>query len=91
MGIAVLARIWVALAAVVLLLAGYRWFLTRGDYTLLHVRRSEVALIPQQLILSRRLSSIDLWGRLLTTIALVFGLILTGLYLRFVVLAQPGS
>ena len=42
----------------------------RGDYyTVLHVRRSELSLIPEQIMHDRRLRNGDLWGQLLTVAA----------------------
>jgi hypothetical protein len=72
---------WIVLVTLVLLLALYRLMITRGDYTVLHVRRSELSLIPQQIIHDRRLNRVDLWGQLLTALALIVGLALAAIYL----------
>ena len=72
--------LWVALVMIVLLLATFRLALTWGKYTVLHVRRSEMSMIPEQIRDHHRLNRIDSWGQLLTTIALVLGLVLIGLY-----------
>jgi hypothetical protein len=50
---------WVVLVAIVLALALYRLLITRGDYSVLHVRRSELSMIPQQIMHGRRLHDID--------------------------------
>jgi hypothetical protein len=72
---------WVVLVAIVLVLALYRWLISRGDYTVLHVRSSEVSLIPQQILHDRRLHTVDFWGRWMTVVALVAGLILAAIYI----------
>ena len=72
---------WILLVTVVLLLALYRLMITRGDYTVLHVRRSELSLIPEQIMQDRRLNRVDLWGQLLTVLALFVGLALAAIYL----------
>lgn len=72
---------WVIAVAVVLTLALYRLVMTWGKYTVLHVRRSEVSLIPEQILHERRLSKVDFWGQLLTWAVLVVGLILALMYL----------
>ena len=73
---------WIVLVTVVLLLALYRLMIIRGDYyTVLHVRSSELSLIPEQIMHDRRLRSVDLWGQLLTVVALIIGLALAAVYL----------
>jgi hypothetical protein len=72
---------WVVLVSIVLILALYRVVITRGDYTVLHVRRSELSMIPQQIMHDRRLHLIDFWGRLLTIAAFIIGFGLAAVYL----------
>ena len=73
---------WIVLVTVVLLLALYRLMIIRGDYyTVLHVRSSELSLIPEQIMHDRRLRSVDLWGQLLTVVSLIIGLALAAVYL----------
>ena len=72
---------WLGLVAIVLLLALYRLVFTRGFYTVLHVRRSELSLIPEQILHDRRLERIDFWGQILTVVALIFGLLLGTIYM----------
>ena len=76
---------WVLMVTVVLLLALYRMLVTRGSYTVLHVRRSELSLIPQQIMQDQRLDRIDWWGQLMTVVALASGLAITGIYLYIAV------
>ena len=73
---------WIVLVTVVLLLALYRLMIIRGDYyTVLHVRSSELSLIPDQIMHDRRLRSVDLSGQLLTVVSLIIGLALAAVYL----------
>ena len=73
---------WIVLVTGVLVLALYRLMIIRADYyTVLHVRRSELSLIPEQIMHDRRLRSVDLWGQLLTVVALIIGLALAAVYL----------
>ena len=72
---------WILIVAVVLLLALYRLMITRGDYTVLHVRRSELSLIPEQIMHDCRLKHVDLWGQALTVLALIVGLALAAIFL----------
>ena len=76
-----IALAWSALVALVLALAAYRFALARGEYTVLHVRKSELSLIPSQVRTATLLNRVDWWGRLLTAIALVAGLLVLALYL----------
>ena len=79
--IVVAAWAWVLVVTVVLLLAAYRMLVTRGSYTVLHVRRSELSLIPQQIMQDQRLDRIDWWGQVMTVVALASGLVIAGIYL----------
>ena len=76
---------WLALVATVLLLALYRLVVTRGLYTVLHVRRSELSLIPDQIVNDHRLQRIDFWGQMLTVAAVLLGLLLALMYLHMAV------
>jgi hypothetical protein len=81
-------EIWAAVVAVVLLLALRRLMIDKNEYTVLHIRRSEVSLIPKQVIRTAKLDRIDYWGKILTGAALLSGYILVLTYLYFTA-AQP--
>ena len=72
---------WTALVAIVLLLALYRLLITRGMFTVLHVRRSELSLMADQTLQDRRLERIDFWGQTLTVVAFIVGMLLAIVYL----------
>jgi len=66
--------LWAALALAVLVMAGYRKIVSvREDETLHLVNPSESA---RQLAIFHKLESIDKWGRLLTVVAAIYGLLL---------------
>jgi len=66
--------IWVVLVGMVIMLALYRLLLTKGHFTVLHVRRSELPLVPGAVTYARTLDRIDWWGKTLTVAALAYGL-----------------
>ena len=70
--------IWAALAAVVLVLIAWRKAISSHEDDSLHV--SQAGAAQQQIGLSHKLDQIDKWGKILTIIAVVFGLILAGIY-----------
>jgi len=66
--------LWAALALAVLVMAGYRKIASvREDETLHLVNPSESA---RQLAIFHKLERIDKWGRLLTVVAAIYGLLL---------------
>lgn len=66
--------LWAALALAVLVMAGYRKIVSvREDETLHLVNPSESA---RQLAIFHKLERIDKWGRLLTVVAAIYGLLL---------------
>lgn len=78
MNIMPLAIGWALLASVVAGLAFYRRLVTRNEDDYLHV---DAAANVQQQSMTKKLESIDKWGKLLTIIAGVYGLLLVGLVL----------
>jgi hypothetical protein len=66
--------VWSISCCVVLLLALFRRSMTRGDYTVLHMRGSELSLVPEQIIYDRCIKRVELWGQALTVVALIFKL-----------------
>ena len=66
--------LWAALALAVVVMAGYRKIASvREDETLHLVNPSESA---RQLAIFHKLERIDKWGRLLTVVAAIYGLLL---------------
>lgn len=70
--------LWGALALVVLALAGYRKVISGQEDETLHLGNpSESA---HQVTVSGKLEHIDKWGKLLTIVAVVYGLLLLAAY-----------
>ncbi|HME09270.1 MAG TPA: hypothetical protein VKG25_19585 [Bryobacteraceae bacterium] len=68
--------IWSALALTVLGLAVYRKFLALHENEVVHLADGEARMIPQQSALAHKLDAIDRWGKPLTVLTLVFGLLI---------------
>jgi hypothetical protein len=81
--------LWMILAMVVIGLLMYRRWVSREEDDTLHVMESDAAMVPQQAALAQKLESIDRWGKALTAIALVYGLIVGSGYLYQSWLAGP--
>ncbi|MBI1787608.1 MAG: hypothetical protein HYR60_08680 [Acidobacteria bacterium] len=77
----VLVVLWTILAAVVIALAVYRKWVARGEDDSLHVLEDAVTEVPRQAAMSQRLDIIDRWGKILTVVALVYGVALAVVYL----------
>jgi hypothetical protein len=72
---------WVVLGVVVLALAIYRSSVAGDEDDSLHVRAAEAAIIVQQQKLGRKIEHIEIWGKSLTALLVVYGLVLAGIYL----------
>jgi hypothetical protein len=72
---------WALLALAVLGLALYRKLATLQEDDLIHLGPGEDKLIPQQVAFSRKLDTLDRWGKALTIITCAAGLMLAAVYL----------
>jgi hypothetical protein len=73
--------LWVALALTVLALFVWRKMVSRGEDDNLHVLDGGAAQkTAAQLAVAEKLDLIDKWGKIVTVVALVFGVILGGLF-----------
>jgi hypothetical protein len=70
--------IWALIALVVLGLIAYRKAVSSHEDETLHL--SNQSVIPQQVTIAHKLDIIDKWGKLLTIIAVVYGLLLAAGY-----------
>jgi len=74
--------IWAVFGLAVLGLALYRKILTfHGDDEFVHLSEGEQQLIPQQFALSNKLAAIDRWGKILTVVTTVAGLLILAVVL----------
>jgi hypothetical protein len=63
------------LACAALLLAVYRKVIARKEDDMLHVLDSEATLVTQQHAVAIRLEAVDRWGKAITALAIVFGIL----------------
>jgi hypothetical protein len=74
------AASWIALACAVLILAIYRKRIAGHEDDTLHVSDSEVSHITEQAATAHRLEVVDHWGKLLTIVGAVYGVVLVAAY-----------
>ena len=72
---------WVVLTAGVLALAIYRKLVARGECDVIHLRESELPLVPAQEAFAHRLDTVDFWGKALTAASVAYGLVLVAVFL----------
>lgn len=70
--------VWALLAVVVLAMAGYRRTISLKDQETLHLAQPSESL--HQVDIAHKLDVIDKWGKLLTVIAAIYGLLLVIAY-----------
>ena len=74
--------VWAFLTLFVIGLALYRkWEAHFHEDDLVHLAEGEAKYIPQQIATGRELDKIDTWGKALTTVSLLFGLVLVAIML----------
>jgi hypothetical protein len=81
MNFTMLFVLWGAFAMVTAGLALYRKFQSNHEDDLVHIAEGEEKLIPSQIALAGKLDVIDRWGKSLTVVTTVFGLLVAGAYL----------
>ena len=72
--------LWVLLAAVVLGLIAYRKTVSNKEDETLHLGSGTEGVPVQQAAIAHKLDVIDKWGKLLTVIAVVYGILLLAVY-----------
>lgn len=72
---------WAILGIVVLALAIYRSAVAGREDDSLHVMAGEAPIIVEQQRLGKRIEHIEIWGKTLTALLVVYGLVLAGIYL----------
>jgi hypothetical protein len=83
--------LWVILATIVIGVLMYRRWISRDEDDSLHVMESETGVVSRQAAMAQKLESIDRWGKVLTVVALVYGLLLGLVYLYKAYLASLNS
>ena len=72
--------LWVLLALVVLGLIAYRRVVSSHEDETIHLGHGSEAVPAQQAAIADKLDVIDRWGKLLTVIALAYGIALLAIY-----------
>ena len=72
------AILWAVLALIVLALAGYRHMISMKEDETLHI--GDIAQNTRQVEVAHKLEVIDKWGKLLTIVSAVYGLLLAVAY-----------
>ena len=74
------AVLWAVMALVVLALIVVRKRISSGEDDTLHVMEGDARMIPHQVEMARKLEVVDRWGKILTVVTLIFGLIVGALW-----------
>ena len=81
MNMTILIAIWAAMAVVVAILAAYRLFIGRREEDTVHLAESEIGEIAEQSQIARRIDWADRWGKILTAVTVVYGVVLAVVYI----------
>lgn len=84
MNLVIYLATWIPLAVLVGVLAIYRNSMASHEDETIHVLDGDAPQIAAQTELSHRLETIERWGKILTTVLVVYGLFIAGMYLYFV-------
>jgi hypothetical protein len=72
---------WAVLGVIVLALAVYRSAVAGHEDDSLHVMAGEAPMIVEQQKLGKKIEHIEAWGKSLTALLVVYGLVLAAMYL----------
>jgi len=73
--------LWIVFALAVLVLIAWRQVVSRQDDETLHVLDEDAGEVTHQVDVSHKLDQIDKWGKILTLITVIYGLVLGAFYL----------
>lgn len=82
--------IWAVIAAAVAVLVVRRKMVTRDEEDSVHVLEGGAAVSSHQVALAQKLEVIDKWGKILTAIAVITGLLLLVLWAYQLYLSNSG-
>ena len=68
------------MAAVIIVLIIYRKNIADAEDDSLHVQEAETGALAHQAVIAKKLEVVDRWGKLVTVLAILYGLFLAGLY-----------
>lgn len=75
--------VWVVLFIVVIVLIFYRRSIAVQEDDSLHVLEGEQKQVEEQFKVAKKLEVVDKWGKILTVVTVLYGLILLGVYAYF--------
>ncbi len=73
---------WLVLAGVVAGMALYRLMVGIHEDETLHLAESETSMLAEQSTVGKKIGKLDHWGKLLTWVMVLYGLVLLGFYLH---------
>jgi hypothetical protein len=71
--------LWIVMAIVVIVMIAWRKVVSRQEDETLHVM--DTGAVTHQVDVAHKLDVIDKWGKILTAVTIVYGLVLAALYL----------
>jgi Tfp pilus assembly protein PilO len=83
--------LWLLLIAAVVVMAFWRRYVAQQEDPALHLGTEHAVTAAQQVAIAQKLAQIDKWIKLLTVIAVVFGVLLGGAYLYKAWVVGPGA
>jgi hypothetical protein len=72
--------VWGLLAVSVIVLIVWRWTVASGEDDSLHVVDGEQAVSLHQAVVAQKLEMIDKWGKTLTALTVVLGMVIASIY-----------
>ena len=72
--------LWALLALTVIGLIVYRRFVSAGEDDMIHISDAAGSVTSQQVTVAQKLDQIDKWGKMLTVVTAVYGIVLVGVY-----------
>jgi len=72
--------LWAMLAVAVIGLIVYRRFVSASEDDMIHISDASGTVTSQQVTVAQKLDQIDKWGKMLTVVAVAYGVVLAGIY-----------
>ena len=72
--------LWAVLALAVISLIVYRRVVAAGEDDMIHISDAAGSVTSQQVTVAQKLDQIDKWGKMLTVVAVAYGVVLAGIY-----------
>lgn len=73
--------VWTLLAVIVLVLAAYRKMLSVHEDDSIHVTDGTKAMVSDQVANAQKIEVVEKWGKMLTAVAVLTGLLMLGIYI----------